>query len=55
MEKKIITLCDLERGGERGRVMARYGISTAITGTEYKDPQKVIKRYERHNRIRCYR
>ena len=35
--------------------MSRVGISTVITGTEYKDPQKVIKRYERHNHIRCDR
>ena len=47
MEKKtkIIVLCDLGVGGERGRVLMRGGCSSAVTATEYKDPMKVIKRY----------
>lgn len=50
MGKKIIILCDLGVGGERGRVVSGGGTATAITATEYKDPQKVLKRYEeRHN------
>ena len=44
MEKKIIILCDLGVGGERGRVVGCGGPATAITATEYKDPQKVLKK-----------
>lgn len=43
MEKRIITLCDIEVGGERGLVQHRKGIARAMTGTDYKDPQKVVK------------
>lgn len=46
-KRKIIVLCDLGIGGERGRVMSGGGISPAITGTEYKDPQKVVKKWKR--------
>ena len=28
------------------------GIATAVTGTEYKDPQKVVKNVKKDNRIR---
>jgi hypothetical protein len=41
--KKIIILCDLKVGGERGRVLFRGGQATTISATEYKDPMKVIK------------
>jgi len=44
-KRKIIVLCDLCVGGERGRVMSGGGISPAISATEYKDALKVIKRY----------
>jgi hypothetical protein len=45
--KKIIILCDLGVGGERGRVLDRKGIATSVTATEYKDPLKTIKKWER--------
>lgn len=45
--KRIIVLCDLGVGGERGRVMSRGGTSTAMTGTEYKDPMKVVKKWKK--------
>ena len=45
--KSIIVLCDLGVGGERGRVMSRGGTSTAMTGTEYKDPMKVVKKMDK--------
>ena len=48
-EKKIKVMCDLGVGGERGRVMDYDGCATAITGTEYKDPQKVIKKRGHRN------
>jgi len=40
-------MCDLGVGGERGRVLFGGGIATAVTATEYKDPQKVIKKWIR--------
>ena len=45
--KRIIIVGDLEVGGERGRVVSGGGNATAITATEYKDPQKVLKRWKR--------
>ena len=45
--KRIIVMCDLGVGGERGRVLFGGGIASAVTATEYKDPMKVIKRYEK--------
>ena len=50
VEKKNKILCDLGVGGERGRVMSRKYCATAITATEYKDPQKVIKRFYERDR-----
>lgn len=47
--KRIIVMCDLEVGGESGRVLFGGGIASAVTATEYKDPMKVIKRYEKSN------
>ena len=29
-------------GGERGRIMSPYGISVALSATDYKDPPKVL-------------
>lgn len=43
---EIRVIGDLEVGGERGRVIYPLGMSTAITATEYKDPQKTIKRVD---------
>lgn len=31
-------------GGQRGRVMNRHGILPAISATDYKDPQKTIRK-----------
>ena len=44
--KSIIVLCDLGVGGERGRVIDRGGVASAMTGTEYKDPMKVVKKWK---------
>ena len=52
MEKKIIILCDLGVGGERGRVVSGGGTATSITATEYKDPQKVVKNVKTDNYFR---
>lgn len=49
-EKKTIVMCDLGVGGERGRVMNRKCCATAITATEYKDPQKVLKKIHERDR-----
>ena len=49
MEKKILILCDLGVGGERGRVLSGGGIATSVTATEYKDPMKVLKKNEKGN------
>jgi hypothetical protein len=40
--KRIIVLCDLGVGGERGRVFAPRSNAPAVTATEYKDPMKDI-------------
>jgi hypothetical protein len=37
----------LGTGGQRGRVFDRGGCSATILGTEYKEPQKVIKKWIR--------
>lgn len=53
--RRIKVIGDLGVGGERGRVIWG-GIATALTGTDYKDPQKVIKKYEKGNSdTRCDR
>ena len=51
---RIIVICDLGVGGERGRVLFRGGLASAVTATEYKDPMKVIKKYEDYS-ARRYR
>ena len=53
-DKRINVIGDLGVGGERGRVMWG-GIATSVTATEYKDPLKVLKRYERDHCFRCNR
>ena len=47
-KEKLIILCDLGVGGERGRVFSPKGKSCAISATEYKDPAKVVKRWKRN-------
>ena len=42
--KKINIVGDLEVGGERGRVIYPDGLSSSITATEWKDPQKTVKK-----------
>ena len=46
---RIRVMCDLEVGGERGRVHYRKGLNPAISATEHKDPIKVIKKHEEKN------
>lgn len=46
MEKRIIVLCDLGVGGERGRVLDRKGIAGALSATEYKDAMKVVREFD---------
>jgi len=40
---KLITLCDLGVGGERGIVYSPDGICTAQSATQYKDAIKVLE------------
>ena len=42
--RKINIVGDLEVGGERGRVIYPDGLASAITATEWKDPQKTVKK-----------
>ena len=44
---KVKTLCDLGVGGERGRIIFRGGCAATLSGTEYKDPQKVLKKWRK--------
>ena len=55
MEKKIVILCELGVGGEKGRVIGGGGIMPTITATCYKDPLKVVKKREEDNSVRWYR
>ena len=50
VKKRIIVLCDIGVGGERGRVLHRCGVSSSVTATEYKDPMKVVKRIGEEDR-----
>lgn len=43
---RLILLCDLGVGGERGRVFSKNGIMPSVTATEWKDPMKVIKKWK---------
>ena len=40
--KEIKALCDLEVGGQKGIVYYPFGICSALTATQYKDPHKVL-------------
>ena len=42
MRDEIIVLCDLEVGGQRGRVFSPDGIIGALSATDYKDPPKAL-------------
>lgn len=42
MEIRVVG--DLEVGGERGRVIFPTGVASSITATDYKDPQKTVKK-----------
>ena len=35
-------MCDLGVGGQRGVVYYPFGISPALSATQYKDPNKVL-------------
>ena len=41
---KVIVVGDLEVGGERGRVIFPTSIASSLTSTDYKDPQKTVKK-----------
>ena len=47
LNKRLIVLCDLGVGGERGRVFAPQSNAPAVTATEYKDAMKVVKKWKR--------
>ena len=47
--KKLMVIGDLEVGGERGRVFHNLGAIGTISATEYKDPEKIVKRWKREN------
>ena len=44
MEKRIEVIGDIEVGGERGRVLNPKLCASSLTSTDYKDPQKTVKR-----------
>lgn len=48
-KKKMKILCDLGVGGERGRVFYRKQCASAMTATDYKDSQKVIKKCRKNS------
>ena len=50
MEKTRV-IGDLEVGGQRGRIFFRGGCIGSISATEYKDPQKVIKRWKKESEL----
>ena len=43
---RIEVLGDIEVGGERGRVINPKLCASSLTSTDYKDPQKTIKRID---------
>ena len=45
-KKRLFIIADLGVGGERGRIFKGFSIGT-ISATEYKDPEKVIKKWKR--------
>lgn len=45
--KEIKALCDLEVGGQKGIVYYPFGICSALTATQYKDPHKVLLKKKR--------
>ena len=49
--KKLMVIGDLEVGGERGRVFHNLGAIGTISATEYKDPEKIVKRWKRNTSI----
>ena len=52
MNKKdeIIIMCDLEVGGQRGRVFNPDGIIGTLSATDYKDPPKALVYEDRNSR-----
>ena len=43
-------MCDLEVGGQRGRVFSPEGIIGALSATDYKDPPKTLVYEDRDSR-----
>jgi len=39
---KILVLCDMEVGGQRGRVFSNQGIIGALSATDWKDAPKCV-------------
>jgi hypothetical protein len=48
MESQIKIIGHTGTGGERGRIISPDGIATALSATDYKDPQKIIVCVERN-------
>ena len=46
-KKKLLIVGDIEVGGERGRVFSQKSPASSMTATDYKDPQKAMKRWKR--------
>ena len=48
--KKIRVIGDIEVGGERGIVILKTSCARSMTATDYKDPQKAVKRWKRKSK-----
>lgn len=44
---KIITLCDLGVGGQRGVVYSSKGLCMTLSATQYKDAPKIVVKDKR--------
>ena len=54
---KILNIGDLSTGGQKARVIGTEGISTCLTASGYKDPQKILinLRIRRLTPLECFR
>ena len=43
-------LCDLGVGGQKGIVYYPFGICSALTATQYKDPHKILIRHKKKDK-----
>lgn len=46
---KIIIVCDMGVGGQRGRVFDIGGVIGALSATDYKDPPKILMPNHKNN------